>query len=131
MQQAVEERPIVRACKRRLDLTRKANRLVDGPLREQSCVDHQELSLAMMERSATKPGDQFTAVFCLQDVVNRILLSYRGDAFRCREQEEIMIAQHNANGVAETLREPEEGERVRATIDEVADQPQLIRPWIE
>jgi hypothetical protein len=52
--------------------------------------------------------------------VNRILVSYRGDAFRCREQEEIMIAQHNANGVAETSHESEEGERVRATIDEVA-----------
>jgi hypothetical protein len=85
----------------------------------------------MMEWLATKPGDQFTAVFRFQDVVNRILVSYRGDAFRCREQEEIMIAQHNANCVAETSHESEEGERVRTTIDEVADQPQLIRPWIE
>jgi hypothetical protein len=42
-----------------------------------------------------------------------------------------MIAQHNANGVAETAHEPEKGERVRTTIDEVAGQPQLIRPWIE
>jgi hypothetical protein len=83
-------------------------------------VDHQERSLAMMEWLATKPGEQFTAVFRFQDVVNRILVSYRGDAFRCREQEEIMIAQHNANGVAETSHESEEGERVRATIDEVA-----------
>jgi len=94
-------------------------------------VDHQERSLAMMEWLATKPGDQFIAVFRFQDVVNRILVSYRGDAFRCREQEEIMIAQHHANCAAETSYESEEGERVRTTIDEVADQPQLIRPWIE
>jgi hypothetical protein len=85
----------------------------------------------MMEWLATKPGDQFTAVSCFQDVVNRILVSYRGDAFRCREQEEIMIAQHDANCVTETSYESEEGERVRATIDEVADEPQLIRPWVE
>ena len=38
-----------------------------------------------------------------------------------------MIAQHNANGVAEASHEPEKGERVRTTIDEVADQPQPIR----
>jgi hypothetical protein len=84
-----------------------------------------------MEWLATKPVHQFTAVFRLQDVVNRILVSYRGNAFRCCEQEEIMIPQHNANGVAETSYESEEGERVRATIDEVAYQPQLIPPWIE
>jgi hypothetical protein len=94
-------------------------------------MDHQERSITIMERLTTKPGDQFSAVFCLQDVVNRILVSYRGDAFRCREQEEIMITQHNANGVAETSYESEEGERTRATIDEVADEPQLIRPWVE
>jgi uncharacterized protein len=34
MKQAVEECPIVRAYEHRLDLTRKADRLVDGPLRE-------------------------------------------------------------------------------------------------
>jgi hypothetical protein len=84
-----------------------------------------------MEWLATKPGHQFTAVFRLQDVVNRILVSYRGNAFRCREQEEIMISQHNAHGVAEISHESEKGERVGATIDEVSDQPQLIRPWIK
>jgi hypothetical protein len=94
-------------------------------------MDHQERSLAMMERLAAKPGHQFTAVFRFQDVVNRILVSYRGDAFCCSEQEEIMIAQHNANGVAETSHESTEGKRVGATIDEVAYQPQLIPPWIE
>ena len=86
-------------------------------------MDHQERFLAMMEWLATKPGDQFIAVLRVQEVVNRIPVSYRGDAFRCREQEEIMIAQHNANGVAETSHESEEGERVGASIDEVADQP--------
>jgi hypothetical protein len=85
----------------------------------------------MMEWLATKPGDQFTAVFCFQDVVNRILVSHHDNAFCCREQEEIMIAQYNANCVTETSHESEEGERVRATIDEITDQPQLIRPWIE
>ena len=34
MKQALEERSIVRACKHRLDLPRKADRLIDGPLRE-------------------------------------------------------------------------------------------------
>ena len=38
-------------------------------------MDHQEQSLAMMERLATKPGDQFITVFRFQNVVNRILLS--------------------------------------------------------
>jgi hypothetical protein len=85
----------------------------------------------MMEWLATKPGDQFTAIFRFQDVVNRILVSYRGDAFRCGEQEEIMIAQHNANCVIEASHEPEEGQRVRTAIDEVAGQPQAISLWIE
>ena len=76
-----------------------------------------------MEWLATKPGDQFTTVFRFHYVMNRILVSYCGDAFRCGEQEEIMIAQHNSNCIAETSYESEEGERVRATIDEVADQP--------
>jgi hypothetical protein len=42
-----------------------------------------------------------------------------------------MIAQHHANGVAETLYESEEGKRVGTTIDEVTDQPQSIRLGIE
>jgi len=77
----------------------------------------------MMEWSATKPGDQFTAVLCFQDVINRILGSYRRDAFSCREQKEIMIAQHNTNGIAETSHESKEGERIRPTIDEVTGEP--------
>ena len=84
-------------------------------------MDHQERSFPMMEWLATKPGDQFIAVLRAQDVVNRILGSYCRDTFRCREQEEIMIAQHHANGVSETSHESKEGERVRPTIDEVAD----------
>ena len=94
-------------------------------------MNHQEPSVAMMEWLATKPGDQFTAVFCFQDVVNCILVSYCGDAFGCRKQEKVMIAQHNTNCVAEISHESEEGERVWTTIDEVPSEPQLIRPSIE
>ena len=123
MKQVVEERPIVRPSKHCLDLTRKGDRFVNGPLREQSRVDHQEGSLVMKEWLATKPGDQFIAVFRFQDVVNRVLVSYRGNAFCGSEQEEVMIAQHNTNCLAETSDESEEGKRIRATIDEIADQP--------
>ena len=131
MKQALEEQTIVRACQHGLDFTRQADGLIDGPLREESRVNHHERSLAIMEWLATKPGHQFIAVLRLQDVLNRILVSYGGNAFRCCEQEEVMIAQHNASGVVETLHEPEEGERVGATIDKVADQPHPVRPWIE
>ena len=94
-------------------------------------MDHQERSLAIMEWLATKPGDQFTAVFRFQDVVNRIPRSYRGDVFCYSKQEEIVIAQYHLDGIAETSHEPEEGERFRASIDEVSGQPQSICLWIE
>lgn len=84
-----------------------------------------------MERLIAKPSRQFTTVFRFQDVVNRIFVSYWDNAFRRGEQEEIVIAQHNTNGVAEIPHKSEESERVGPTIDEIADQPQLIRPWIE
>ena len=42
-----------------------------------------------------------------------------------------MVAQYNLGGIAEPTHESEEGERVGATIDEVAGQPQSIRPGIE
>jgi hypothetical protein len=47
------------------------------------------------------------------------------------EQEEIVVAQYNLGGIAETSHESEEGEGVGTTIDEIADQPQSIRPGIE
>ena len=52
-----------------------------------------------MEWLAAKPRHQFTTAVRLQDVLNRIFVSNWGDAFRCGEQEEIVMAQHNANGV--------------------------------
>jgi hypothetical protein len=52
-----------------------------------------------MEWLAAKPRHQFTTAVRLQDVLNRFLVSNWGDAFRCGEQEEIVMAQHNANGV--------------------------------
>ena len=75
MKQALEEQTIVRACQHGFDLTRQADGLIDGPLREESRVNHQERSLAMMERLAAEPGDQFIAIVGVQDVVNRILVS--------------------------------------------------------
>ena len=75
MKQALEEQTIVRACQHGLDFTRQADRLIDGPLREESRVNHQERSLTMMERLAAEPGDQFIAIVGVQDVVNRILVS--------------------------------------------------------
>lgn len=131
MKQAVEERPIVRACEHCLDLTRQADCLINGPLREEPRVNHEKRCFAMMEGLATKPGDQLIAVARVQDVVNRILVSYRSNVFRYCEQEEIMIAEHQTDGIAETSYESEEGEGVRASIDEVAGQPQSIRLWIE
>lgn len=75
MKQTLEEQTIVRAGQHGLDFTRQADGLIDGPLREESRVNHQERSLAMMERLAAEPGDQFIAIVGVQDVVNRILVS--------------------------------------------------------
>lgn len=120
MKQALEEQTIVRACQHGLDFTRQADGLINGPLWEESRVNHQERSLAMMERLAAEPGDQFIAIVGVQDVANCILVSYGRDASCCCEQEEIMIAQYNLGGIAEPTHESEEGERVGASIDEVA-----------
>ena len=42
-----------------------------------------------------------------------------------------MVAQYNLGRIAEPTHESEEGERVGASIDEVAGQPQSICPGIE
>ena len=75
MKQALEEQTIVRACQHGLDFTRQADGLIDGPLREESRVNHHERSLAMVERSTAEPGDQFIAIVGVHNVVNRILVS--------------------------------------------------------
>jgi hypothetical protein len=53
--------------------------------------------------------------------MNCILVSEGDNVFCCREQEEIMIAQHNPNGVAEASHESEKAKRFGPTIDEVPD----------
>lgn len=75
MKQALEEQTIVRACQHGLDFTRQADGLINGPLWEESRVNHEERFFAMMERLAAEPGHEFIAIVGVHDVVNRILVS--------------------------------------------------------
>ena len=73
-------------------------------------MDHKERTLTMMERDASQPFDQVSAIICGEDILNRIFGAERHDAFCGGQQEEIVITKDRLGCGAEVLDKPQGGQ---------------------
>ena len=81
MKELLKKGSIVRASQYSFDFSRKFHRLIDGPLREETCVHHEERSFAVMEGLASKPVHQFCSILCRQHILNRVFWPECDDVF--------------------------------------------------
>ena len=77
------------------------------------------------QRLPAQPAQQFVAIRCVKDVVQRVALARRAYALRHRQQVQVMIAQHAQRAFAEGHQPAQRLQRCGAAIDNVADENQL------
>jgi len=94
-------------------------------------VYHEERPLTVMEGLAPKPVHEFCSILCRQYILNRVFRPECHDVFRDCEQKEIMVSQHNPCGRTKLFDISEDLERIRSSIDQVADEPQSVRGGIK
>jgi len=96
---------IVDRAQRVLDLLRKRQRLIHGPVRQQPSVHQGVLILSMHHRSVSQPIDQFIAIGRLQHVIQRIVRTQLGATGGNAEQMQIVIAQNAYGALAQRSNE--------------------------
>src|SRR5215510_10325128 len=89
-------------------------------------MHHEERSLAVMERLAAKPVHQFCSILRRQHILDRVLWPESDDVFCDSEEKQIMVSQHDLCGRTQMFDVSEDLKRVRSSIHQVADEPQLV-----
>ena len=94
------------------------------PLRQDAGVHHQEPVFEDGQRLVTQPCDEFVAIGSGEDVGDRVSLAGFAHARSYRQQVDIVVAQDGARapGLAKRDDLAQRGERLRASVDEVADE---------
>ena len=126
---------VVLAVQHRLDFARARLGQRDGPFRHQAGVQHRPANAAihMHQVLRAQPVQQFIAIrreqHRLQICVDLALLI--GLALGDREQREIVIAQDDRTVDRQRMHEAQGCERLAATIDQIAAEPQAVLRGIE
>jgi hypothetical protein len=60
-----------------------------------------------------------------------VLGAKRGNFLGHRQQEEVMVAQDDNSSITQLLDVTEDAQRIRATVDQIADKPETISTWIK
>jgi hypothetical protein len=74
----------------------------------------------------TQPLEQFIPIGRVENIVEGVRGMRPLDSFRYDEEREIVIAEHRDGAASQTLHKPHDRERLRATIDEIANEPQGV-----
>jgi hypothetical protein len=115
-------------------LRRERERLGHAPLRQQARVNQEFAVFRILpgKAAAAQPVEQAAPITGAEHVVQRVTafcVTLR--AMRAREQVEIVIAEHDDGIVAQRLDEAQYAQGVRAAIDEIADEPELVPIRVE
>jgi hypothetical protein len=87
----------------RLDLARQHLRVRRRPRRQDAGVHHHRLALAHDQRPRRQPVEEVGAVGRGEDVVERVAAVRRAVPGRDGQKVQVVVAQHDARGVAERL----------------------------
>jgi len=109
-----------------LDLGSQRQRLFQVPLREYPGVYDQVVLLVDGQRTMAQPVDQFVAVGCCQDLVERVIPVSRADAAGHCQQVQVVVAQHGLGAVAHLHHGAQGLQGVGAAVDEVAGEEDTV-----
>ena len=122
---------VIGPLQRGFDFARQRQRLLDRPLRQQARVHHRVARLGVHQLAAAQPVEQLVAIGRREYFVERVAAMGFAHAGRDDEQMQIVIAEHGHRALAQAAHEAQRLERLRAAIDEIADEPQRVRRRIE
>jgi len=121
-----EEITVVRCLQRCTHFARQRCRLLNAPLRQQAGMDHRIFAFDMEQRQPTQPGQQVVAIRSRKNFCQRILTADFAVAIRQHRQMQIVVTENDRRTPSQTFDQAQDGERVRAAIDQVANQPQAV-----
>ncbi len=129
-----EEGAELGALQNGLDLRGALQGLVHAPRGVRARMDHERIDVfgIVRERATPQPVDEFVDVGRPERFRQRVeLAGHRERPLRQRQQMQVVIAEYGNCRVTEGLYESQGLERLRATVDEVAGQPQRILARVE
>lgn len=129
--QGSKERITAFAAQRRRGFIRQLSGFLDGPLREQSRMDEHIFSLVMEQRALLQPDHEIIAIRCLKDLGKGVLRTETGRPGCNGQEKQIVITQYSHSGLTEALDITQDFQRIRSSIDQVADEPEAISRWDE
>ena len=126
MEERLEKGAIARAVERSFYFLCQRHCLFNGPLRKESGMDHEKRSFTMMKRLASQPLEEIGSILGGEYVADRVFRPKGCDAFSHCKEKQIMVSQDEPDGSAKIPDESEGGEGIRAAIDQVSNQPDLV-----
>ena len=93
------------------------------PLRQHPGMHHQECVLEVGQRPMPEPIDQVIPVRRLENLIQRIARFRRTHPRDHRQQMHIVIAQDGGSALLQADQLAQRGQRIGATIDQIADKP--------
>ena len=118
---------------RLFDLGGTTQRLAQRPLRRDAGMyqGHLALGVVVHQLLHAQPIEQIVAVRRIENLAQGIALLQTLDVVGHGQQMQIMVAQHTGHGVANGVEKTQGLQRLRAAVDQVADQPKLVLRGIE
>ncbi len=124
--EVADQLAVARSAQRSLGLAREFQRMANAPLRKQAGVNHSVTTFYVHHVLPPQPIDELLPVGRLQYVTKGVARMPLVRTFCHNQQRQIVIAKHSDRAFAQPLHEAHGRKRVRATIDQIADEPQPI-----
>src|SRR3954465_9496534 len=80
----------------------------------------------MHHRPCAYPFDERAAIGRAEHIGEGVVLARLGEAFVLRDEMQVVVAEHDDRALAERSHEAQRLQRLRASVDEVADEPKTV-----
>ena len=89
-------------------------------------MNHEIQAFVIVQRLSPEPLQQLRPIVGGEDILNRVFLPQRNNAFRDGEQEQVVIAKDDLCGRPKLFEITKDAKGVRASIDQIADAPEAV-----
>ena len=124
--ESAQESVGVFAREHRLDFGGQRDGRRGRPCGQEARVDEQLVAFDRHQRPAGEPMQELVAIGRFEDRRDRVLPVRLRVTRGHRQQMQIVVAENGDGGGAERLHVAQHGERIRAAVDEIADEPQAV-----
>lgn len=94
-------------------------------------MDHGKRVFSIEKALVPEPCEELIAIRCSEDGLHSIFRTYCGNVLGDRKEKEVMVAQDDDSPIAKVLDIAKDVQRIRTTVDQIADKPQSVGAWIE